>query len=46
MAAPEMEKQWEVIFHDDFLSEYRGLTEPVQNKLVAAMLILREKGRY
>jgi hypothetical protein len=44
MASNETNKHWEVIFHDDFLPEYRELTGPVQDKLVASTLILREKG--
>jgi hypothetical protein len=44
MAVPEMEKHWEVIVHDDFLPEYRGLALAVQNELVASAVILREKG--
>jgi hypothetical protein len=39
-----MEKQWEVIFHDDFLPEYRRLAGAVQNELVALTVILSEKG--
>jgi hypothetical protein len=44
MSTPGIESQWEVIFHDDFLPEYRSLTGSVQDKLVASTLILREKG--
>jgi hypothetical protein len=44
MTVPEKEKQWKVIFHDDFLSEYRGLAVPVQNELVALTVNLSEKG--
>ena len=44
MAALAMEKQWEVIFHDDFLPEYRRLAGSVQNELVALTVILSEKG--
>jgi hypothetical protein len=36
--------EWEVIFHDDFIPEYRDLSESVQNVLVALSTILREKG--
>jgi hypothetical protein len=39
-----MEKQWEAIFHDDFIPEFRVLSEVVQNVLVALTTILREKG--
>jgi hypothetical protein len=39
-----VEKQWVVIFHDDFIPEYRELSEPVQDALVALTTILREKG--
>lgn len=44
MTVPEMEKRWEVIVHDGFLSEYRGLALAIQNELVALAVILREKG--
>jgi hypothetical protein len=44
MTPPEMERQWEVIFHDDFLSEYRGLARAVQNELVALTVNLSERG--
>jgi hypothetical protein len=44
MTVPEKEKQWEVIFHDDFLLEYRGLAVTVQNELVALTVNLSEKG--
>ena len=44
MAMAEIDKQWEVIFHDDFIPEYRELSETVQNVLVALTSILREKG--
>lgn len=37
-------KEWEVAFHDEFIREYRGLSESVQDVLVAAMKILREEG--
>ncbi len=40
----EIDKQWEVIFHDDFIPEYRELSETVQNVLVALTSILREMG--
>src|ERR1039457_4116929 len=36
--------EWEIIFHDDFVPEYRELSESVQNVLVALTSILREKG--
>jgi len=44
MAMNEIDKQWEVIFHDEFIPEYRELNESVQNVLVALTTILREKG--
>ena len=44
MALKETDKHWEIIFHDDFLSEYRGLTVAVQNELVALAVNLSEKG--
>jgi hypothetical protein len=40
----DVEKMWEIVFHDDFVPEYRALSESVQNVLVASMKILREKG--
>ena len=39
-----MQMQWDVIFHDDFIPEYRELSESVQNMLVALTTIVREKG--
>jgi hypothetical protein len=36
--------EWEIIFHDEFIPEYRELSESVQNVLVALTSILREKG--
>ena len=36
--------EWEVIFHDGFIPEYRELSEAVQNVLVALTKILRTKG--
>ena len=39
-----MQERWEVIFHDDFIPEYRELSESVQDVLVAMTTILREKG--
>jgi len=36
--------EWEVIFHDDFVPEYRNLSESVQDVLIASTKILREKG--
>jgi hypothetical protein len=44
MAMGEKDKHWEVVFHDDFTPEYKGLSESVQNVLVALTTILREKG--
>jgi len=35
---------WEVIFHDEFIPEYRELSESVQNVLIASTKILRERG--
>jgi hypothetical protein len=37
-------QEWQVIFHDDFIPEYRELSELVQNVLVASTKILREEG--
>lgn len=46
LGSPEhtMKKDWEIEFHDEFISEYRELHESVQNVLVALTTILREKG--
>jgi hypothetical protein len=43
-SASGIERQWEIIFHDDFVPEYRELSEAVQDVLVALTTILREKG--
>jgi hypothetical protein len=39
-----MEKQWDVVFHDEFLPEFRKLPTEVQEELVALTLNLGEKG--
>ena len=39
-----MEKHWEVIFHDEFLPEYRALPKVVQEELLALTLNLGERG--
>lgn len=44
MASTEMEKLWKVIFHDEFVNEYRELPSTVQNELVALTVNLRERG--
>ncbi len=44
MILAKTEKLWEVILHDDFVPEYRELSESIQNVLVALTTILREKG--
>ena len=36
--------EWAVIFHDDFVPEFKELSESVQNVLIASTKILREKG--
>jgi len=41
---PGSELLWQVIFHDDFISEYRELSESAQNVLAASTKILREEG--
>jgi hypothetical protein len=41
---PAQDKSRQVIFHDEFIPEYRELPESVQNVLVALTTILREKG--
>jgi hypothetical protein len=32
----DAEKQWEVMFHDDFVPEYRESPEAVQNAMIAS----------
>ncbi len=44
MASTEVEKLWKVIFHDEFVNEYRELPSTVQNELVALTVNLRERG--
>lgn len=44
MLSRQSATRWEIIFHDEFLPEYRTLSIQVQDKLVALTLILREKG--
>ncbi len=39
-----VKQEWQVIFHDEFIPEYREFSESVQNVLVALTQILREKG--
>jgi hypothetical protein len=39
-----VKQEWQVIFHDAFIPEYRELSESVQDVLVALTKILREKG--
>jgi len=39
-----MEKEWEVIFHDEFVPEYREFSRSVQDELVALTVNLRERG--
>lgn len=36
--------EWDVVFHDEFVPEYRELPEIVQEELVALTVNLREKG--
>ncbi len=36
--------EWDVVFHDEFVPEYRELPEIVQEELLALTIILREKG--
>lgn len=43
-ALTKMDGAWKVIFHDEFLPEYKGLSASVQVELVALTLNLREKG--
>jgi len=38
------EDEWKVVFHEEFVPEYRGLPEIVQEELVALTVNLREKG--
>jgi hypothetical protein len=42
--ASQTTTQWAVFFHDDFLSEYRQLSEEVQDTLNAMATILRNRG--
>lgn len=44
MARTEEYKQWEIIFHDDFIPEFKELSKPVQDELVALTVNLRERG--
>jgi hypothetical protein len=44
MASDGMKKQWEVIFHDEFVPEFRELSSIVQNELIAFAENLRERG--
>jgi hypothetical protein len=39
-----LKEHWEVIFHDEFVPEYRALSKMVQDELVALTVILRKKG--
>ncbi len=38
------QQEWQIIFHDEFVPEYRELSESVQDVLAAWTTILREKG--
>jgi hypothetical protein len=44
MAMNEMDKQWEVIFHDEFVPEFNDLSKNVQRELIALTLNLSERG--
>src|SRR6266702_2255516 len=44
MARNETQNIWTVIFHDDFVNEYRELPSSVQNELVALTVNLCERG--
>ncbi len=39
-----VKQEWKVLFHDEFIPEFRELSESVQNVLVASTWILSEKG--
>jgi len=36
--------EWKVDFHEDFLEEFRGFSEVVQNNIVAKSLFIKEFG--
>jgi hypothetical protein len=44
MSAPGIERHWDVIFHDEFVSEYRELSTIVQDGLIALATNLGERG--
>lgn len=35
---------WDILFHDDFASEFATLTEPLQDELLAHAMLLRDFG--
>jgi hypothetical protein len=37
-------RHWEIIFHDEFLAEFRVLSRPVQEELIAFVQNIRERG--
>lgn len=40
----EEQNRWEVLFHDEFVPEYRDLPNKVQEEMAAMLLNLRERG--
>jgi hypothetical protein len=44
MFAPGIERQSEVIFHDEFVPEFKEASKAVQDELAALVLNLRERG--
>ena len=35
---------WDILFHDDFATEFEALTDPLQDELLAHALLLRDFG--
>jgi hypothetical protein len=44
MAMNEMDKQWEVIFHEDFALEFRSFSKAIQDALFTLLIKLRQFG--
>jgi hypothetical protein len=44
MKSTGMEKQWEVIFHDEFAPEFRGFSKEIQDALFSLLIKLRRFG--
>ncbi len=43
-SAAGVDANWDVIFHDEFLPEFRGFSKIVQDELVALTVNLQERG--